>query len=772
MRSHVPKGLRFLCVVVAILLAACGGSGSDGDGGGGGAASAADQNPSPVTPAPPPPPATQPSAPSLAETTLALSGAAEEPDVPVVAAAKLALPAGAMVYDHRRNQLIVSAALSGNTFGLVALAPTDLSVLWTVATTSPATVLAISDDGSQLYAGLFHESAIQQFDLRTRSSVRKFAVAAPDSDPRHGAFDIAVRPGSPDTVAVSIGSAPLIPIFAQLALFVNGVRQPKHLVNDFRFQRASQIEFVDRFTLVGFDNETTGFQLSRISVADDGLTVGIMGQLSCCFDATLTSGNGRLLLSSGTLLDPTTLKVIKTLGRGTRFMMFHPASNSVVQFQDDWPAPGTAETVRLTIEEYDVDRGYLKRRFRVDEPLAGTNVHHGVRGEILAAVPTGPSSFAFLVYDIFSGATAVLAYDLAAIAPLAPREFAVRTAVANNVQVLSTPLATHSIAYDPAGNRLAASVPPSVGPQGNSLAVIRASDGRIERFVPLTSEPREVSVSQTGSIAYVSLPFEYSIQQVDLATGALGWKTRIDFPSPAESIGFMASSIAVKPDDPQTIVIAGCGGVFCSRNVMVLRNGQLAFHGPSPPFLDGTFPITSAVAFSGPTEVLGFDFVTTTPTLARFTLTASGLQGVSSSTGLLDIDSPVARPKVGHGFVYGRLNLVDLQANRRAGTFAPGSRDYFFFEQTLVLSPDFAVGHYQRLNSGAGEQAELYELLTRTAMPDNTFEFRGTSRIRVTDSRFSSGFKGVLVPMAAGRFAQGFTKGDSGTGVIYMITPR
>src|SRR5207237_1743418 len=99
--------------------------------------------------------------------------------------------------------LIAGAVLKNNKTAVVGLNPVDLSAIWTVATTSPATVLAVSDDGSMLYAGLFFESAIEQIDLAAHTSVRTFAVADPSSG--FGAFDIAVRPGSADTVAVAIG---------------------------------------------------------------------------------------------------------------------------------------------------------------------------------------------------------------------------------------------------------------------------------------------------------------------------------------------------------------------------------------------------------------------------------------------------------------------------------------------------------------------------------------------------------------------------------------
>ena len=90
---------------------------------------------------------------------------------------------------------------------------------------------------------------------------------------------------------------------------------------------------------------------------------------------------------------------------------------------------------------------------------------------------------------------------------------------------LAISLPAYAYDYDPVGDRIAATLTPFAGPQGNSLAVVRAADGVVERLVPLSSEPRTVSVSPTGGIAYVNLPFENAVQAVDLDTGTLVWKT-------------------------------------------------------------------------------------------------------------------------------------------------------------------------------------------------------------------------------------------------------
>jgi hypothetical protein len=693
---------------------------------------------------------------------LIFSGTPEQVQKPIVPALKSSLWSLAIAYDKTRNQLIASAILSNTKSAVVGLNPVDLSVIWSVSTTSPATVLAISDDGSMLYAGLFYESAVQQIDLGTRSSVRAFALAAPDSG--LGAFDIAVRPGSPDTVAVSLGDVILIPTFRALALYVQGVRQP----NDFKAgingngTRSSQIEFLDSSTLLGLDNETTAFTLQKYSVSSDGLTPTSWAPGGCC-GSHLSVTNGQVFLSSGSFVDPVTLKGIKTITGGSQDLKaFQAGTNSVLKISV--PDSGYHSSAQLLIEEYDVDRGYLKRRFRGDESIAGTIADLGVIAQVLDAVPIGQSTFALLVADALTGFTTILVYDLAAIPLLEARTFSAQASTTGNVSALSIAIPARSLAYDPAGDRLVATVPAELGPQGNALAIIRASDGVVERFVPFSSEPENLAVSQSGSIAYVNLPSERAMQQVDLNTGATGPKVNIEFPStmplnqyPFPTVPFSPASIAVKPDDPQTIAIAGDG-----LAVAVLQNGV-----PYGPLLfpDGSRPFTSMVAFNGPTEILGLDTQSTNGSIQRFSLVDSVFVAVSTTPDLLNLDITT---KVGSGFAYDRYSLVDLQANRVAGRFTPGSADYFFFDQTLLLSPASGIGYHERLVTGG--IVPFYELLTRAAKPDGSLEFSGQSRIRIDDPRFPVGFRGLLLPTGAKRFAQSFINFHDGTGVIYLVS--
>jgi hypothetical protein len=699
---------------------------------------------------------------------LSFGGTLQADSNPVVQAVKSPLLITAIAFDGTRNQLIAGAVLNNNKTAVVGLNPADLSVIWTVATTSPATVLAVSDDGSMLYAGLFSESAIQQIDLAAHASVRTFAVADPDS--RLGAFDIAVRPGSPDTVAAAIGfvvriSGVTLRTSGLPALFVQGVRQPTAgLPHD---DRSSRVAFLDDSTLITLDNETTANDVQKFSVADDGLTYRSYSPGNCCGNQ-LRVVNGRIFLSSGTFIDPATLKSIKGVGSDRQGLnLFLPGTNSVVQIYA--PNTGHSDSAQLSIREYDADRGYLKRKFLVDETVPGFDPFFGVFADVIDAVPTGPSSFAVLVADDFSGASTLLSYDLSAIAPLQPRTLVPQTSTAGNFSAVSIQLPFFSYAYDPTADRIVATVQALMGPQGSSLAIIRPSDGTVERFVPLSSDPREVWVSPSGSIAYVDLPFESAIQQVDLSTGALGPKMTIELPTlaapnqyPFPTVPLSPTSISVKPDDPQTIAVVGCaglGGYACGDAVAVLRNGvQTGFVGPRTVFPGGRVPLTTKVAFNGPGELLGFDATSSNESIQHFSYDASGLHPVSSKFFVLDNGATV-----GFGYIYSAFSLVDLQSDTKVGTFAPGSTDYPFFGATLLMSPVSGIG------GAAVAGGPVFELLTKTVKSDGSFVFSGQSQIRIDDSRSPVG-GGPLLSLGANRFSSGRTEFGNGTGVIYVIS--
>jgi DNA-binding beta-propeller fold protein YncE len=86
--------------------------------------------------------------------------------------------------------------------------------------------LALSDDGTTLYVALRGAPAVRVVDLTTLTAGLQFTLG---SDPFAGPFyadDMAVQPGHPNVVAVSLTYLDLTPGHAGVAIFDNGIARP------------------------------------------------------------------------------------------------------------------------------------------------------------------------------------------------------------------------------------------------------------------------------------------------------------------------------------------------------------------------------------------------------------------------------------------------------------------------------------------------------------------------------------------------------------------
>lgn len=141
---------------------------------------------------------------------------------------KVSLRANDVAYSTSTNMLYVSvpsgAGASGN-----SIAPVDplTGVMGTpVFVGSEPSQLAISDDGNTMYVSLEGAFAIRRFDVQTQTPGVQFPVG---SNTFHGTYrvnDLAVAPGSPDTVAVARHYLSTSPPQVGVAIFDNGVQRP------------------------------------------------------------------------------------------------------------------------------------------------------------------------------------------------------------------------------------------------------------------------------------------------------------------------------------------------------------------------------------------------------------------------------------------------------------------------------------------------------------------------------------------------------------------
>ena len=89
------------------------------------------------------------------------------------------------------------------------------------------------------------------------------------------------------------------------------------------------------------------------------------------------------------------------------------------------------------------------------------------------------------------------------------------------LSTLSIPLTVQSIAYDPAGDRLFATIPPGSGPLAGTLTEIDPYTGKLGQSIPLPSYLGEIVISDDGSTLFVVVDDWLGVQIIDLNTMTL-----------------------------------------------------------------------------------------------------------------------------------------------------------------------------------------------------------------------------------------------------------
>jgi hypothetical protein len=172
----------------------------------------------------------------------------------------LHLPTYGLAADPVRNVVYVSAtAISPvNPSAVVALAADTGAVLWATPVTPEPGALAISDDGSKLYVASVTGSIVRRVNIASRAVDLTFDVGTGSP-----VFDMAVMPGSPRTVALSLSTH-------AAALYDDAVLRPNMLAD---FLSVNTVAFAGAGLLLGFNTHTTSPYFRTATVDATGLTL-------------------------------------------------------------------------------------------------------------------------------------------------------------------------------------------------------------------------------------------------------------------------------------------------------------------------------------------------------------------------------------------------------------------------------------------------------------------------------------------------------------------
>jgi len=221
------------------------------------------------------------------------------------------LPANHISYSSLTGMLyatIPSSAGSPYGNGLVEISPADASVVDHVYVGSEPNPLAISPDSPIAYVGLDGSDAVRLVDLSSLTAGIQFGLGNDPSFGPYHAQEIAVMPGTPASIAVSLiqfgGDG-------NVAIFDSGVMRGSINPN---VPYANAIAFGPSATsLFGYDNYSSSFGLTAYTIDPSGISSFMYAsQVITGFGVTFVVDNSILYATSGAVVDGASLQLMGT----------------------------------------------------------------------------------------------------------------------------------------------------------------------------------------------------------------------------------------------------------------------------------------------------------------------------------------------------------------------------------------------------------------------------------------------------------------------------
>ncbi|MCB0548908.1 MAG: T9SS type A sorting domain-containing protein [Phaeodactylibacter sp.] len=164
-------------------------------------------------------------------------------------------------------------------------------------------VMAVSDDEKYIYIGLTTSPEIVRFDLENQAVGQRFSMGSAGLiyGPNY-ADDIAVMPGAPKVIAVSMMSQLTGPRHTGVAVFDDGVQRPNVTSihtgsNSLAFDPATGL-------LYGYNNESSEFGLRKMAIDANGVSVlSVTMGLFSKFGDEIEYAEGKLYSRLGQVID-------------------------------------------------------------------------------------------------------------------------------------------------------------------------------------------------------------------------------------------------------------------------------------------------------------------------------------------------------------------------------------------------------------------------------------------------------------------------------------
>lgn len=498
-------------------------------------------------------------------TVPALAVARQNPSTQQDSIRQIQLPTNDLVYDKKSGSIFASVpsiyGAGGNS--IMPIAPLTNKVGDPIYIGSEPGKLAISDNGQYIYTALGGSGMIRRFDVASQTPGLQFSPATNRNGYIPPVADMAVAPGNPNSIAVSLGSNTA----AGIAVFDDGSKRST-VAEEHSNGQPAYIEFgatADALLGVSADSYGQGnggySHLLRINVNAQGATLSGSTQLKSSGD--FRYDNGRLYMPGGQVLDAGTGALLGSFADvGDNSLVVPDSSVGRVYF-----------LTNSNQSSYDVARTIELKAYDINSfALIGTLTIGNVKGAASSLVRWGSNGLAFRtgsfsfyntnpnynqVYLIQT--TLIPSSDPVPLPSPTPAPTPTPSPQLFATYVRQLPLPANDLIFDPSRQTIYASVPSAAGERGNSITGINPATAELGDSLYVGSEPNRLALSDDNQFLYAALDGARGLRRVDLAKQSA--ELQLSFPS---GVGYTATvfDFAVLPGSPHSIAVSKNDGVY------------------------------------------------------------------------------------------------------------------------------------------------------------------------------------------------------------------
>lgn len=609
----------------------------------------------------------------------------------------LGLPTNGMVYDPGRNLLWASvpgnSPFAGNS--VVSIDPATGGVVDSINAGSEPGALAISADGSHLFAALGGAPAVASVDLVSKQS-STFSVMDSSGSLYWEPTSVQAIDGQSNSVVVDR----IADLSTSVTAYDAGVPRKNAFVNGMGGNMYAQFvqlifpaDAPNAFYAADVEeyNADGTHDIYRLVVDSTGIRLDTQLNslpLGSGVAQTLTYDAGRILTSTGQIFTADTTRLLGSVSLSPANGLPIPYSdqNALMFVQSDSP--------NITANLY--DPGTLR-------PLMAALLF---TGQSCNCTTPGPATVSPTLAVRAGNSIAIVINGQIVIAPKSsfqpwPSDSGSVQTISIGVEELSVPVNAMSVL--PGTSKLLLAVPGVAGSIGNSIVTFDTDAQKIESSAFIGSEPSILAPAPDGSSVYAYLSGETNVARLNVATGSRDLVFAAD---PAGGTNqFTIFDMAVGPDGGLAVSLSGtvAGGgavepINADGTIAVFDKGVLR------PLVDSNSqgpyahdPSTFALAFNDSGSTLyAFNSFLDTFELKREAVSTQGVSWLSSTSGLVGgFDTTIQFVK---GLLYASNGLVvDPERSRVLGLF----HDPWMVGYPSAVAPDVPTGRvYIATSSG------------------------------------------------------------------------